>query len=293
MNDIEKVLQSVTKATPRRRVRTSFTNDVLDKINHTNDKERKGAIFMRLFQKPLIATLSIIFVLASGATAFAAIANWPAVVSVFVGEQPLDSGARVVKIETEGCKPVDGSDSKILKRVSYYEIKKDSTLTNEQAVAMMQGICEEERVQSRVGEFVQQAGGTVHSTSIYTIEAIAKDSLKVVADKKYEDARKDISKTYTAIAPDVQVSDGTADLHYSDLKPGDSVVLVIADKRGMSTEMQGYTEDIASMQVKAILKVPALTGNPDLFYRHLGKDFVRVEPSKDGKTFNRVYEFEQ
>ena len=292
MNDIEKILQSVEKAPPKRRIRTSFTDDVLNDINNIH-KERKSTIFMKILQKPLIATLSIIFVLASGATTFAAIANWPSVVSIFVGEQPLESGARIVKIETEGCKPVDGSNSKVSKRVSYYEIKRDSALTNEQAVAMMQGICEEERVQSRVGEFVQQAGGAVHSTSIYTVEAIGADNLTVVADKKYEGSRKDVRKTYTNIASDVRVNDGAKDLRYDELKPGDSVVLVIVDERGISTEMQGYTEDMAKMQVKAILKVPALTGNPDLFYKYLGKDFVRVEPSKDGRTFDRIYEFDQ
>lgn len=286
MRDIESLLKSVKKSTPKRQLSTSFTSDVLTKINA---KEDTGSIFMKLFKKPLGAVLSVALVLASGATAFAAVANWPSIVSTLTGEQLLDSGARIVKIETEGCKSYEANDTSN-KRISYYEIKKDSSLTNEKAVAMMRGICEEERAQNRVSKLVEQTGGS-HSTRIFKIEHIEKGRLAVVADEKYELGGKNIRKTYTNIATDVRINNGSADLSFDQLKVGDSVILVVTDQRGISTEMQGYTEDLAQMQVRAILQVPALTGSPDLFYEHIGKDFVRVEPTKDGKGFERVYEF--
>lgn len=289
MKDIESLLQSMKSVVPKRRLGSSFADDVLGKIN---TKEEKGSIFMKLHKSPMAAVLSIALVLASGVTTFAAIANWPAVVSIFGGEQLLGSGARVVKIETEGCKPIEGS-SHVSKRVSYYEIKKESSLTNEQAVAMMQGICEEERVQAKGGDFIQQVGGASYSTRIVTIENRGTHSLTVAPDKKYDQKMNTGRKTYTNIASDVKVNDGAVDLDFNALRPGDSVVLALADERGISTEMQGYTEDISKIQVKAILKVPALTGSPDLFYKHLGKDFVRVEPSKSGEGFTRLYEFQQ
>lgn len=289
MKDIESLLQTTKSVTPRRQMSIFFTDDVLGKINA---KEEKGSIFMKLYRSPMAAALSIALVLASGVTAFAAIANWPAVVSVFGGEQLLDSGARVVKIETEGCKAVQGSND-TSKSVSYYEIKKESSITNEQAVAMMQGVCEEERVQAKIGESIGQAGGASYSTRIVTIESKSAHSLTVTPDEKYDQKVNTGKKTYTNIASDVRVNDGATDLDFDALKPGDSVVLALADERGISTEMQGYVEDMSKIQVKAVLKVPALTGSPDLFYKHIGKDFVRVEPSKNGEGFKRIYEFQQ
>jgi hypothetical protein len=114
-----------------------------------------------------------------------------------------------------------------------------------------------------------------------------------VADTQYEGPNKGVRKTYANIAPDVRVSDSKSDFDFEDLKPGDSVILAIEDLRGMSTEMQGYVEDEASERVKGILKVPPLTGSPDLYVGSLGRDFVRVFPSEDGKTFRRAHEFDK
>src|SRR5687767_14778236 len=147
MKDIDGLLRSVKKSVPRRNLSVAFTNNILNRISIN---EEKSNMFMKLFKKPLGVVLSIAIVVVSGTAAVAAVANWPSIVASITGVHALENGGRIVKIETEGCKPYDSEDW-TSKRISYYEIKKDSSLTDERAVDMMRGVCEEERAQNRVG----------------------------------------------------------------------------------------------------------------------------------------------
>lgn len=290
----EKKLKDAVSAKPKRRLSSQFTHNVLEAIDKEAYRNKKGVTFMRLFQKPVGVALSILFAMTTGVAAYAAVANWPTVVSVFSGERLLESGARVVKIESDGCKTGENGNGENKRSVGYYEIRKDSKLSNKEALSMIQGICEEDVVNNRVGKFMPTVQGT-YSTRIMTIQDKSATLLTVTLDNKYDSSMSIYSGavSFPNISPTLQVRDGDTVIGFSDLKKGDSIVLILRDERDISVEDKDYKVDQSQVQVRGILKVPALTGSPDLFYANLGKEFVRVEPSASGKGFTRAYEFDK
>jgi len=299
MKDVNNLLNESKATNPQRELHANFTNNVLKGITSKPAAApwwtscRKGIRYMKFIQKPSMALASIAAVMAIGGTAYATV-NWSSISAMFAGEQPLASGSRIVKIETDGCAYVDNLDAKGNENAAYYEIKKDSPLTNAQAVSMIQGICEEEAVNAKVGSLIKQ-GQIKNSLSsvITTIESLNEHTITVSYDKHYDTSlfNSDKPKTYTNLASDIKVYDGDIMIPFSSLKTGDSVVLFTTDMRGISTEDPDYVEDIASEKVVAVLKTPALTGTPHDFYKNVGKEFVRVQPTQGG--FTRLYEFDK
>jgi hypothetical protein len=299
MKNIDDLLRNTRRREPRRELSAGFVDNVLHSIEHSSTSTlKKGNLFMKLTHKPLFAALAIGIVLATGSTAYAAVTNWPSIQSFFAGEHALDSGARIVKVDTKGCN-LDDKSAPTSDGTRYYEVRKDSPFTNDQVVAMAQGVCEEERANEQTTalykELAKDAHGSVNSISFLTIEHVDKDSITVVTDKKYQELATNPGadrKTYH-VAEDVRAADGATPMQYSGLKTGDTVSLIAVDARNISTEKQGYVEDLSQIQIKGIVKVPAFTGSPALFYKNIGKEFVRAEPTPDGKGFVRAYEFEQ
>jgi len=287
------MLESVEKKQPRRNVGAQFTTNVLDTIERTNQKE---SLFMKFAHKPMLATAAVGTLLVMGTGAYAAAANWPTIQSFFGGEQTLSTGNRIVGVKTDGCRVADDTPG-AADNMHYYEIRKDSPLTNDQVVAMVQGECEDDLVAKQSNVLAQEIlkskspGESFYSSSFLTIEQINNGSITVVADTSHQGVVVSSPTTYN-VATDVHVMDGSATIQYSDLKVGDTVTLFNVDERGISTEKQGYTQDLSAIHVKAILKTPTSTGNASLFYKDLGKEFVRVIPQKDG-SFKRAYEFDK
>jgi hypothetical protein len=99
------------------------------------------------------------------------------------------------------------------------------------------------------------------------------------------------------------VYDRDAPISYGDLHTGDSVMLVaqnlhdlapLSPNGGNAPDSQNPLTDPTNVRVLAILKVPALTGDPDTLYQAIAKDIVRAEPcSTSDSGFCRAYDFGQ
>lgn len=293
MKDIEELLKMTEKKQPHREVGADFTTRVLSGIDANSQKQN---VFIKLAHKPMLAAAAVGAVLVMGTGAYAAAVNWPAVQSFFGGQQMLSTGNRIVTVKTEGC-PIPGDSPANTDGAHYYEIRKDSPLTNDQVVAMVQGQCEDEQTANQSNVLAQEIlkskspNESFYSVSFLKIVQINNGSITVAPDANHQGMMTQGAKTYT-VAANVHVMDGSATIQYSDLKVGDTVTLFNVDERGLSTEKRGYTEDLTAIQVKAILKTPASTGDSSLFYKYLGKDFVRVIP-QNGGGFKRAYEFQQ
>ncbi|HEX6258537.1 MAG TPA: hypothetical protein VFZ48_03590 [Candidatus Saccharimonadales bacterium] len=297
MTDIEELLQQGAAPKPQRPLRADFTNRIIEGIETRPKKlswidRLRGVVHMKLVHKPMMVIATVGAVLAIGGTAFA-LTNWPTISTMISGEKTLKSGNRVVKIEAENCeytKSLDGSQNN---STAYYEIKKDSKLSNEQVVAMIQGICEEQRMNNLVNKQLRaqhealKGKRSVLGSRMMKVEAISSKSMTLSYDAKYSHADK---QTY-AVSPSVQVFAYDTPSQLQNIKVGDAVAVVTSDSRMISRETPGYKEDPSTMRVEAIIELSALTGNPDDFYHKLGSEFVRTEPAKNGDGFTRVYDF--
>ncbi|HYG83876.1 MAG TPA: hypothetical protein VD907_03290 [Verrucomicrobiae bacterium] len=297
MKDIDTLLERGKAPSPRRALSKDFTANVIAGIATKPEKRSwwqtlQGAFRMKLMQKPMMLVTAIAAVITLSGTAYA-LTNWPAISTMISGQKELKSGNRVVKVEAENCEYTKSINGDPHNKVAYYEVKKDSKLSNEQVVAMIQGICEENVMNKIVNEqsknLHEALKGTksVTSTRLMQVQAINDTSITLKTDPKYSDQR---TITYQ-LAPSLKAFNYDAPSSLESIKAGDTVSVVLSDSRNISTEKQGYTEDLNTIAVEVIVELKPLTGNPDTFYHNLGTEFVRVEPSKDGEGFTRVYDF--
>lgn len=252
--------------------------------------------------KPAVtfAALAITVLLASS-TAYA-ITHWDTITSIFRSETRLPSGNRIVAIDTENCqyfgKP---NPEKSNQKSHYYEIAKNSSLTNDEIVMMIKGLCEEDRNNGVANTIIQQFlkdNRNIMSSQTSLLKDIGNTKLTLVPDPQYDlTTRRGGEVTYT-FTNQTKVFDGTNPARLSDIKSGDTVVLIVHDQRTVGSEGDAndpnHWDDPQFLTVLAIIRVPALSGSPDMFYKHLGKEFVRTEPcTTDPSGFCRAYDFDK
>jgi hypothetical protein len=288
--DIKKSLEYMQ---PTRQLDADFTANTLAKIKPRNKNRFIFAIFRK---SPALATIATIVLLSGGV--YAAF-HWPEITATFDGETNLPNGNRVIGVDTTNCnyfqvhnKPVPS------KGTVYYEIKRESSLTQEQIVEIVKGTCEADRANSAVNNIVPSkvlgmTGG------VQDIKAISKDSITVQLNKYYQDQKFTFNDqiSYRKFAPNLLVYDGYQPIKYSDLKPGDNVILVAKDEHALASESDptdgNRWDDPGLITILAIVKVPSPTASASAFYSHLGNDFVRTEPcNTDPSGFCRAYNFQ-
>ena len=304
MKDIDELLK-INKPTPNRKLRTNFTQTIIERVEQPREKQSwltrvKGVLEVKLIQKPAMFVAGIIAIAAISGTAYAAIANWPAISTIISGEKTLKSGNRVVKVVAENCEYTKALHGAPTNKTAYYEVKKDSHFTNKQVVSMIQGICEEDVMNKIVNEHITsqhkiyEGKKGVIGSRLLRVEAINSGSITLSPDPQYNkdmDTIYDKKVTY-AVASDVKTFNYDSPVAPQTIKVGDTVAVVTSDSRNISTETPDYKENPATTTVDVIVEMKPLSGNPNLFYANLGSEFVRVEPAKNGDGFVRVYDFE-
>ncbi|MBX4190758.1 hypothetical protein KW794_01590 [Candidatus Saccharibacteria bacterium] len=284
---------------PKRTLKPDFTEQTLRLA--TGSKQPWLSLPV-LRHAPALAIV-FIFLLLSG-TVYAAI-NWPEITAKFGSKTELPSGNKIIGVDTTNCNyfQVQNKQAPTNEKI-YYEINKDSSLTDEQVVSMIQGICEENTVNAIVGQvikpYVDNDVKNMMTGNNFHLDSFTKTGITVTNDIKDigpgSPRQVPYQVTYN-IAPDVKVYDGKQSISYSDLKSGDYLTLLVKNDQPQPAKADltaNYNPwlDPDLMTVLAIIRTPELRGSPMTFFAHLGKDFVRTEPCDSNPTgFCRAYDF--
>jgi hypothetical protein len=297
MKDLDESLKQ-NSLKPKRELSSNFTADVVEHISKEPRRRGLGLLMFNILHKPAITAAAIIAVLLLAGTSYAAVTNWPEISAKLGITKELPSGNKIIGVDTTNCNyfqvdnPPEYSQEKV-----YYEVKKDSALTEDQIVSMVQGICEENRANSAVDVIIKQypSLNKLISGGIFRIDAITPNTIAVSMDKKYDPNIRLISRTtYYKLGSDIKAYDNKQPIPYSNLKVGDSVMMIARDDhvQGNSTDTDPNLWNPNTTTVLAIIKTLPLTGSPDTFFERLGTDFVRAEPCKtDPSGFCQAYDF--
>lgn len=292
MKDIDAIL-SKHSLKPKRPLRADFTQIVAADIQSQQPslwQRVRSTLPGGLFTKAGAASLAG-FVLLSGTVA--AITLWPRPEVTPIMMQPLTNGNRIVGYDAQNCNyfsSLDGSELKPTNEKLYYEVRKDSPLTDDQIRDSLRAVCEENISGNAVSAIVKKLPKDLPgmlSTSTHTIDAITGDSITVSPDVHYSSRVHPFTiaaqphVTYTHFAENLQVYNQSSKAAFGDLKAGDSIKMIVQDTSGESTETPEDYKPLDhpdTITVLAIVKVPPLSGDPNLFYGAIGGYLTRLEP---------------
>ena len=242
MTDVEKLFAASGGPKPRRPLRADFTHNVTDYVSEHPRKRGLARImeikYMRFFTKPVFAAAAItVALVASGASAFAAVGGWPGISAMFGGQQDLPNGDRIVRVDTDNCLDPHAFNMPELERrqdkhnTVYYKLKAESKLTNEQVVQMVRGNCFVQEQAAYDQKVLLEAleknplnknavvGGYIDSE----VTAISDKSISLKSIIPYGIELKTVEQTFNNIDPDVFVYQSPNRLSLSDIKVGDHV----------------------------------------------------------------------
>lgn len=302
MKDIDTIL-SKHPLKPKRPLRADFAQAVAQELQN-RPKRFPWARFFRLSPPQLVSRAGLAslvgLVLMTGSVA--AFALWPRPHVTTNMREELPSGNHIVGYDTQNCvyRALDGSPVKPDRRTVYYEVRQGSSLTDQQLQDSLRAVCEEDISNNAISAIVKRLPANlpgVQSTMTYTITNVAADSITVSPDTQYDTLQYTVkpSMTYTNFAKDLLVYNQDTEAAYGDLHAGDSIKMVVQDTSGKTSETaENYNalNHPEHITILAIVKVPALTADPNIFYKALGTDLVRVDPCDSSPTgFCRAYEF--
>lgn len=319
---MKRTVEQLLKATavrPNRELRSDFTRAVLKEIERPRKKRAWWARYIQLprirLPKPIAALLLVAIVLAVGSSTYAVVSNWPETSAKLQKATLLPSGNRIIAVDTDNClgfQDLDGTAKPDGKGTTYYEVRKDSQLTNEQVVAMIQANCEENVSNNAFNgiyrahfatEFKNKEKGTgpnIMSGAGFVIRAIDDHSITLAPDPKWfantADSALQGSVTYTHFAPKLAVYDRAKAIGLHDLRVGDSVKVAVRDTRALGSETDpkdpNHWDEPDQIVFEIIMRTPSPTLPPTMYYQGIGSEFVRVEPCKESPSgFCRAYEF--
>lgn len=319
-NDVERIMQAVWTPKPRRPLSRHFTQNVLDQLSGGLPKKSRlerylYAGLLQKFSKPALAGFIAVTLLVTGGVTYATVSQWPNIKAIFGWQKQLPNGNRVIGVDTENCllaESLDGKPKEPKKAAEFYEVSKDSTLTNDAIINMIIGVCEENVANNAASAAVHAVAAKGNSDGLLTspgfvVQEVGPSHIKVLLDKHYEgyvDANKAI--TYTRLAPELLAFDGLQSTTYADIKAGDTITLVIR-RQGTSTR-DGYAvgelppnhpdydpnlfDDTGLITVEAIVKRAPITGSVSKYHQSLGIDFVHTHPcDNDPSDFCKGYPF--
>ncbi len=302
MKDLDKLL-SQPMPKPKRPLSNNFTKEIIMKVKRprqTGWQRLRGNLRGVVFTKAGAASLAGV-VLISGTVA--AVSLWPRPTVTPTVTKKLPSGNHIVGYDTQNCKYFDALDgSKIEPKTEkvYYEVRENSQLTDQQIQDSLRANCEENISNNAVSSLIRQySGDGLMSTMTLTVKAINKNSITVQTDAHYAAANNKPwpEYTYSKLDGKLLVRDQDTAISYADLKIGDTVKMIVRDSSGKSTETPGGYDPLShpeNITILAILRIPALTGDPTTLQRAFAQDIVRLEACADSPTgLCRTYEFSQ
>lgn len=303
MKNLETLLKN-QQPEPSRELAADFTDRVLAQLTDAPAPHGFKALLLTLKAKlhTKIGIVTVTGIVLAGGTA-AALSVWPtpSVTQLPLQTSSLPSGNHIVGYDAQNCdyfSSLNGAAPKYTSEKIYYEIRQGSKLTDQQLQTALQGVCEENISNNQVSVVVKLLPKNLpnsFSSGALTVNAISANSITVTQDKHYNPALMPdtATVTYTHFATDVLVYNESERAAYSDIKAGDTVKLVLQDNSGQNTT-RDYRPDSQpdKVTVWAIIKIPALTADPTLFYTSVGSDIVRLDPCKTSPTgFCRAYDF--
>jgi hypothetical protein len=291
--DMEEAMKTLK---PKRPLKPDFTRNTLG----LSVSSSRGSFFLwqKLRHAPALAL--VIAVLLLSGTVYAA-THWPEITAKFSSKTSLPSGNRIIGVDTTNCNYFQVHDKPVpTNEKVYYEIKKDSSLTDDQVVSMVQGICEENAVTDIMNQIVQpyiKQGLGKGMTGEFRLETVAKDSITVSESPAFAPQGAKLESYTYNIDSGIKVYDAKESIELSDLRPGDSISLLVKDTHPLPSEgdpnSPNHWKDSDLITVLAIVRTPQITGSPMTFLTHLGKDFVRTEPCNSNPSgFCRAYDFD-
>jgi hypothetical protein len=311
MIDIEDVLEKTQTPKPNRQLSAHFTDHIVDHLNaypieHMLGRRAKAVLHWLRRRAGLVSLSGLLLV---GGTA-AAITFWPTPsVKQTVADKPLPNGNRIVGYNTQNCdyfsnasdnKPVNTSEN------VYYEVRKGSKLADQQLRSSLQGVCEENVSNDAIAKLAQQINKQDgnhrygFSTNALTVKSVTATIITAGQDPAYGAAIQQVNHdiTYYQFAKNLRVYNEDTPIAFSDIKVGDDIKMLIEDTRASSGYMQpgpGDSQpesDPRYLRVYAIMKIPALTGDPTVFYGAVAQDLVRLDTCTTSPSgFCEAYQF--
>ncbi|HSW74445.1 MAG TPA: hypothetical protein VLG16_01100, partial [Candidatus Saccharimonadales bacterium] len=274
MKDLEERLRG-HPAKPVKPLTSTFNASVISELKGKPHKQmfnKLRALTPRHLSKAgLVAVVS--FVIIGGSAA--AFTLWPRPTATQTLTKELPSGNHIVGIDTTSCDytgTIDGTQHiPTGTHHVYYEVKQGSSLTDNQIRDGVQGDCELNMDNNAITAMIYASHFDklkgMESTNVYTVNAITANNITVTPDSHYN------SKDYTLqpnttyqINSDAKVQNEDSPARLSDIKAGDSVMMVVQDTSG-KTDQPGapwYSLNHPEViRVLGIMKVPALTASPD------------------------------
>lgn len=310
MKDVDSLDTLLAKhpAKPKRPLSANFTEVVADRLQEhptLNLWQRLHVAWpSSLLGKAGLASLAAV-VLLSGSVA--ALALWPHPSVTPSIHQELPSGNHIVGYNAENCKyfdTLDGSPIKQTKESLYYEIRQGSKLTDQQLQDSLRAVCEENLSNNAMSNIVKQLPQNLPgmgSTVAYTITAISSGSITLTPDSHYALDQYNIKQniTYTRFANNLLMYNQDNKTSYDDFKVGDTVKLVVQDASKTPASLHGtadHNDNVMNhpehITILGMIKIPPLTADPNIFYRSVGTDLVRLDPCTSSPTgFCRAYDF--
>lgn len=304
MNDLDSLLRGHAPK-PKRPLIANFTEIIMNATHKSSlakhsARRQRTRLHINLFSRAGAVSLAAL-VLLSGSVA--ALALWPKPSVKPTSTQKLPSGNHIVGYDAENChylSDLNGEKPSQTSEKLYYEVKADSKLTDAALQASVQAVCEENisnnAVSAVMHQFPKETPGLL-STLAYTITAISKDKISVSYDSHYKThgIAGTPNTTYTRFAKDLRIYNQSNKAAYGDLQVGDTVKMIVQDTSGKSTEtVEAYDpfDHPELLIIQAIIEIPALTGDPNVFYEAVATDLVRLEPCDNSPTgLCQVYDF--
>ncbi|HSX06077.1 MAG TPA: hypothetical protein VLF69_06455 [Candidatus Saccharimonadales bacterium] len=321
MKNLEQLLQQHTPK-PTRPLKHTFTQTVVAEITARPEAAsaytRLSRLRSRLLSRAGLLSLGTGALLIGG-TAMA-VTLWPTPSVSQTTSQELASGNHIVGYDAKNCgyfASLDGTKSLSGDDKVYYEIRQGSKLTDQQLQTALQGVCEENISNNAISALIKQLPQNLpglFSTQALHVDAISSTGITLSLDPHYSSADSTLKPglTYTHFAPHLLVYNQSETAQYTDIHTGDTVKLVmqstappvplpkahgLASPQYIVPSRQEQEDDNPenhpeTIVIDGIVKIPALTANPNVFYHGIGSDFVRLEPCTTSPTgFCRAYDF--
>jgi hypothetical protein len=304
MNDLDKTLKAQTFL-PKRPLRDDFTQKVLATIHETKHVPWTRKLLQWLHTKLGLTILTGLLLIGSTAAASNAILSGgtatirqntgvvvqrPVPIATQILEKQLPNGDRLVGYTTKNCQGagmhVGATPNETMLTKSpenmYYDVPKGSPLTNDQLRSTLLAECEE-NISNNIFFGIDKAlprGRQGEISEDYTVTAITAQSVTVKPDTHYKEdpaytpVPMPQSLTYTRFDPNLVVYDQSIKRSYSAIHVGDDVLLVtkyVFDPTVPPPPVdENSLDDTRYEVVEAVMKVPVLVGNPELFYTASG-----------------------
>lgn len=301
MNKLDERLRS-GRPQPGRPLRAGFTDHIISQLDDDRapwpQKRRpqwKEYIQMK-FHRPVIVTSAFVAALAVGGTAYAAVGGIGGIRAFFAGQQATRDGGRVIQVGTQACPRVDAFNITDKNRTGYQpyyvRVKPGSSLTNQQIVSIIQGVCEADAEGTVNSPAMQQVenrpenkGRLIGGYADSVITAVSADSLTIRSSMPYHTPQgpsiHTVVQTFRHIDPAAVVINQGKTEPFGILQVGDhiSITYRMNDPASAADESQGPDKlDPDTVTIAAVTRLSQAMQDYFNYSTYQARDFEQVTP---------------